>query len=127
LIRLPPRSTLFPYTTLFRSGGVRVAAAPALDVRAARPVRQPDPPPVAGHLVVDVARQRPALLGRQELRRGWPVPRRADLAAGGCRTAARSARRGADLRRARTGVAAVCARQPAVPADAGSPGLHPTA
>src|SRR3712207_7996617 len=26
MIRRPPRSTLFPYTTLFRSGGVRVAA-----------------------------------------------------------------------------------------------------
>src|SRR5438093_6403128 len=25
LIRRPPRSTLFPYTTLFRSGGVRAA------------------------------------------------------------------------------------------------------
>src|SRR3712207_8133604 len=30
MIRRPPRSTLFPYTTLFRSGGVRArpAAAP---------------------------------------------------------------------------------------------------
>src|SRR3712207_8209717 len=27
MIRRPPRSTLFPYTTLFRSGGVRRAAA----------------------------------------------------------------------------------------------------
>src|SRR2546428_7437070 len=27
MIRRPPRSTLFPYTTLFRSDGVRVAAA----------------------------------------------------------------------------------------------------
>src|SRR2546427_3618322 len=26
MIRRPPRSTLFPYTTLFRSGGVRFAA-----------------------------------------------------------------------------------------------------
>src|SRR5689334_24822759 len=26
MIRRPPRSTLFPYTTLFRSGGVAVAA-----------------------------------------------------------------------------------------------------
>src|SRR5258707_8307162 len=27
MIRRPPRSTLFPYTTLFRSGGVGAAAA----------------------------------------------------------------------------------------------------
>src|SRR5690242_20975576 len=27
MIRLPPRSTLFPYTTLFRSGAERIAAA----------------------------------------------------------------------------------------------------
>src|SRR5687768_18256394 len=27
MVRLPPRSTLFPYTTLFRSLGVRVAYA----------------------------------------------------------------------------------------------------
>src|SRR2546422_3367380 len=29
MIRRPPRSTLFPYTTLFRSPGVRVAPEPA--------------------------------------------------------------------------------------------------
>src|SRR2546429_7030001 len=28
MIRRPPRSTLFPYTTLFRSGGVRGARPP---------------------------------------------------------------------------------------------------
>src|SRR3712207_8488429 len=28
MIRRPPRSTLFPYTTLFRSGGERVTAGP---------------------------------------------------------------------------------------------------
>src|SRR3712207_7138617 len=28
MIRRPPRSTLFPYTTLFRSGGERAAVAP---------------------------------------------------------------------------------------------------
>src|SRR2546422_11486769 len=30
MIRRPPRSTLFPYTTLFRSPGERVAAQPVL-------------------------------------------------------------------------------------------------
>src|SRR2546422_3823056 len=38
MIRRPPRSTLFPYTTLFRSPRVR---APALDGRGAAP---PSPP-----------------------------------------------------------------------------------
>src|SRR3712207_6901968 len=28
MIRRPPRSTLFPYTTLFRSGGAEVVGAP---------------------------------------------------------------------------------------------------
>src|SRR2546422_2908837 len=36
MIRRPPRSTLFPYTTLFRSRGVRWPARP--------PVQQPDLP-----------------------------------------------------------------------------------
>src|SRR5258708_29967926 len=31
MIRRPPRSTLFPYTTLFRSGDVHVAAAVPVD------------------------------------------------------------------------------------------------
>src|SRR3712207_8980504 len=31
MIRRPPRSTLFPYTTLFRSGRARVRAAPVRD------------------------------------------------------------------------------------------------
>src|SRR5256885_13686224 len=35
MIRRPPRSTLFPYTTLFRSRGGRAAEAPR-DARAAR-------------------------------------------------------------------------------------------
>src|SRR5699024_11444565 len=31
MIRRPPRSTLFPYTTLFRSGSLRRAAMPPAD------------------------------------------------------------------------------------------------
>src|SRR2546430_17243475 len=41
MIRRPPRSTLFPYTTLFRSPGHEVAAAGPFDQvghRAARPI-----------------------------------------------------------------------------------------
>src|SRR3712207_8524878 len=41
MIRRPPRSTLFPYTTLFRSKGVRVAA-PRREVTV-RPLVMPGP------------------------------------------------------------------------------------
>src|SRR5438132_5902311 len=43
MIRRPPRSTLFPYTTLFRSGlvlGLVVAEAGRLHVRAVVPVHE---------------------------------------------------------------------------------------
>src|SRR3712207_7353968 len=40
MIRRPPRSTLFPYTTLFRSRGVRPLRGPRRHRRAAR---LPDP------------------------------------------------------------------------------------
>src|SRR3712207_8584668 len=40
MIRRPPRSTLFPYTTLFRSLGARLAVA--LDVGEALPGQQAD-------------------------------------------------------------------------------------
>src|SRR3712207_8924437 len=52
MIRRPPRSTLFPYTTLFRSepetagGADRVHEGPVLS--AARPVRQRGSLPAAG-------------------------------------------------------------------------------
>src|SRR5256885_12961892 len=39
MIRRPPRSTLFPYTTLFRSAGTASAAAPRLPVTASSPHR----------------------------------------------------------------------------------------
>src|SRR3712207_7957733 len=42
MIRRPPRSTLFPYTTLFRSGGVPPPAP--------RPVPAPPPQLTPGHL-----------------------------------------------------------------------------
>src|SRR3712207_7578003 len=44
MIRRPPRSTLFPYTTLFRSGS-RARAAPA--------------PNMAAHLVIGYLRRKP--------------------------------------------------------------------
>src|SRR5256885_10797449 len=50
MIRRPPRSTLFPYTTLFRSGGARrrdVSTSPVLAWRRVlqrAPVRQGDDP-----------------------------------------------------------------------------------
>src|SRR3712207_8982016 len=39
MIRRPPRSTLFPYTTLFRSMRDRALAGPVIDLLAAHPVR----------------------------------------------------------------------------------------
>src|SRR3712207_7056871 len=54
MIRRPPRSTLFPYTTLFRSGAEPVA------VRLVG-AEQPEPVGVAG---VDVAHQLAQLAGR---------------------------------------------------------------
>src|SRR5437667_1199806 len=47
MIRRPPRSTLFPYTTLFRSGRPRPApvtqASPAAQPPAPRPATPPQP------------------------------------------------------------------------------------
>src|SRR6266540_7325012 len=43
MIRRPPRSTLFPYTTLFRSPAVPLRPATAQLPRRYRPVRLPDP------------------------------------------------------------------------------------
>src|SRR6266540_6839447 len=51
MIRRPPRSTLFPYTTLFRSSGPRLLGA-ALAPAADHPVRRPPSRiQVAPHLV----------------------------------------------------------------------------
>src|SRR3712207_7309518 len=50
MIRRPPRSTLFPYTTLFRSGHVveleRVARAVDVEVERDPPSTDPEPEPV---------------------------------------------------------------------------------
>src|SRR3712207_7701143 len=44
MIRRPPRSTLFPYTTLFRSGLLQAArAVPRAGVRRRRLPRRPEP------------------------------------------------------------------------------------
>src|SRR5690554_7685829 len=43
MIRRPPRSTLFPYTTLFRSAAVQ--RPPEVGFSRARPRRRPLPPP----------------------------------------------------------------------------------
>src|SRR5260370_23351847 len=42
MIRRPPRSTLFPYTTLFRSGGAR-RAAPREFISGLRRIQAPGP------------------------------------------------------------------------------------
>src|SRR3712207_8166970 len=50
MIRRPPRSTLFPYTTLFRSAGAARPHAPSATSRASRviAVRTEDPPRFIG-------------------------------------------------------------------------------
>src|SRR3712207_6888419 len=62
MIRRPPRSTLFPYTTLFRSAGPREGQLPvgagarrlrALDPRGVRGARPAPGPSRAGHLPRD--------------------------------------------------------------------------
>src|SRR2546427_8157764 len=46
MIRRPPRSTLFPYTTLFRSRATRARTPEAPGLRRARRHAPPDPPRV---------------------------------------------------------------------------------
>src|SRR3712207_8497848 len=53
MIRRPPRSTLFPYTTLFRSQGRAVAVAAAVQLAGDRD--GPDPAPGAVHAQDDLA------------------------------------------------------------------------
>src|SRR5256885_9517730 len=48
MIRRPPRSTLFPYTTLFRSSATRPAPeAPGTEVQRPKPARRSRPPPIS--------------------------------------------------------------------------------
>src|SRR6266498_6080932 len=104
MIRRPPRSTLFPYTTLFRSLAALVCAVPdrlglrrGLQRRASR--QAPHGPPRGGagsvrrsawHCVVAGQRPRWRLLGPQPLAPRPPVRRAARLPglAGTPRTAA---------------------------------------
>src|SRR5947207_12288578 len=44
MIRRPPTSTLFPYTTLFRSGKVDRQALPAVSFERTQPAREVAPP-----------------------------------------------------------------------------------
>src|SRR3712207_9039414 len=48
MIRRPPRSTLFPYTTLFRSNGTRCTPVPVVEVldRGGKPLTREDGTPV---------------------------------------------------------------------------------
>src|SRR6266542_5269286 len=99
MIRRPPRSTLFPYTTLFRSPAARSRVRPEAGVSRAGRRRVPAPRPRArrggkgGHLSVRVQ--------RSERSGGAGVPRRTDQVPGHrsrCRGRARSRRRRARAR-----------------------------
>src|SRR3712207_8958956 len=59
MIRRPPRSTLFPYTTLFRSAGGYLPAVHGYSGDEARPVRRP--------LLRDHPVSRPKAVGLQRL------------------------------------------------------------
>src|SRR2546427_3589460 len=54
MIRRPPRSTLFPYTTLFRSPGCHLQGLRRIEVRVAR---HDGAAPFAGPALADLARQ----------------------------------------------------------------------
>src|SRR3712207_8557306 len=66
MIRRPPRSTLFPYTTLFRSRAPGGAALPGPATVGALWGAHPSTPPAAAHLPVTVpgrrCSHRPALV-----------------------------------------------------------------
>src|SRR6266540_7192407 len=70
MIRRPPRSTLFPYTTLFRSGGRPRGGEAAVPHRRRGPVRRPGRPgladPPAHRRGGRGAARRRALLGRHD-------------------------------------------------------------
>src|SRR3712207_8623223 len=71
MIRRPPRSTLFPYTTLFRShGGARAAGRPAR-----RPVPSPTRPP-GGAAMTAIDDYRAYLEARAEELHVFPIDRK---------------------------------------------------
>src|SRR3712207_8869295 len=63
MIRRPPRSTLFPYTTLFRSGGLRSCVAPDFN----RWASFADTPTLPSHLLnAIIGRMKPAQVRSEE-------------------------------------------------------------
>src|SRR6266536_5700045 len=87
MIRRPPRSTLFPYTTLFRSALVALAGLRPAEDGGARPPGRRRPPAVGagrGPCPRGPDRHRPARHNRPacspELRGRRPVPARVPLA-----------------------------------------------
>src|SRR2546428_9087421 len=65
MIRRPPRSTLFPYTTLFRSAQIVDARSPRASVRGPA---QPIPQPAEGLLDGDALECRRMIRAEEELR-----------------------------------------------------------
>src|SRR5256885_3996961 len=83
MIRRPPRSTLFPYTTLFRSTGPWGFGGPCRDCLADGEAREgrrgndpPRPEPKAGHLPLPLLQRLPALdeRARTDRARGRHLP-----------------------------------------------------
>src|SRR3712207_8727804 len=65
MIRRPPRSTLFPYTTLFRSRGAR-GAGRASEAEGRRRAHVGSDPPRVGDVAVARVRRSVLALGRSE-------------------------------------------------------------
>src|SRR2546426_10313769 len=81
MIRRPPRSTLFPYTTLFRSLERRAVDDPVGDRPAEQPVVRVDLPEAIGEAVLDLGGQLALPGGRRDLGHGNGRPRLCSTAA----------------------------------------------
>src|SRR3989454_1923130 len=81
MIRRPPRSTLFPYTTLFRSLERRAVDDPVGYRPAEQPVVRVDLPEAIGEAVLDLGGQLALPGGRRDLGHGDGRPRLCSTAA----------------------------------------------
>src|SRR6266536_4629084 len=72
MIRRPPRSTLFPYTTLFRSGAAGAGTAPGTRQRDARQAGPVAPAPGGGGSAGGTPQDRPGRRSGTGVGAAWP-------------------------------------------------------